>query len=238
MPRFYLPQLLAINDTLSLPLNIVRHIQVLRLNPPQNIILFNGDGYDYRATLTEVGKRYATSQILERTSNNNESPLFITLTQALSSGERMDFTLQKSVELGVNCIQPIISERSTRLPHERAEKRLQRWQDIVIAACEQSGRAIIPQVLPIKHLTEHLQQLPSDQTHLLMSLNHSQRLNQIPPTKKINLLIGSEGGWSDKEEQAILSAGAQAISLGKRILRTETASLATIAIIQNLWGDF
>ena len=239
MPRFYLPAPLAPHTTFSLPDNIVRHIHVLRLNTGDNITLFNGTGSDFDATLQTIGKRHAECHIHAQRQPENESPLAITLVQAVSSGERMDFTLQKSVELGVRAIQPIISERCVvRLSGERADKRVQRWQDIVIAACEQSGRSIVPTVLPIVSFSDYLRQMPPE-LHLMMSLRRATTLRDIAPApQSLRLMIGPEGGWTPAEEQAAQAAGVHAITLGKRVLRTETASLAAMAAMQVLWGDF
>ena len=239
MPRFYLPTALAPHTTLNLPDNIIRHIHVLRLNAGDSITLFNGTGNDFAATLQTIGKRHAECHIHAQRQPENESPLAITLVQAISSGERMDFTLQKSVELGVRAIQPIISERCVvRLSGERADKRVQRWQDIVIAACEQSGRSIVPTVLPSVSFSDYLRQMPPE-LHLMMSLRRATTLRDIAPAPQtLRLMIGPEGGWTPAEEQATLEAGVQTITLGKRVLRTETASLAVLAAMQVLWGDF
>lgn len=239
MPRFYLPTALAPHTTLNLPDNIIRHIHVLRLNAGDSITLFNGTGNDFDATLQAIGKRHAECHIHAQRQPENESPLAITLVQAISSGERMDFTLQKSVELGVRAIQPIISERCVvRLSGERAEKRVQRWQDIVIAACEQSGRSIVPTVLPIVSFSDYLRQMPPE-LHLMMSLRRATTLRDIAPApQSLRLMIGPEGGWTPAEEQAALDAGVQTITLGKRVLRTETAAMAAMAAMQVLWGDF
>ena len=239
MPRFYLPTPLALQTTFSLPENIVRHIHVLRLNTGDGITLFNGTGSDFDATLQAIGKRHAECHIHAQRQPENESPLAITLVQAISSGERMDFTLQKSVELGVHAIQPMISERCVvRLSGDRAEKRVQRWQDIVIAACEQSGRSIVPTVQPIVSFADYLRQMPPE-LHLMMSLRRAQALRDIAPVPQtLRLMIGPEGGWTPAEEQAALAAGVQTITLGKRVLRTETAAMAAMAAMQVLWGDF
>ena len=239
MPRFYLPAPLAPHTTFSLPDNIVRHIHVLRLNAGDAITLFNGTGSDFDATLQEVGKRHAECHITAQRQPENESPLAITLVQAISSGERMDFTLQKSVELGVRAICPIISERCVvRLSGERADKRVQRWQDIVIAACEQSGRSIVPTVQPSVSFSDYLRQMPPE-LHLMMSLRRTTTLHDIAPAPQtLRLMIGPEGGWTPAEEQAALEAGVQTITLGKRVLRTETAAMAAMAAMQVLWGDF
>ena len=240
MPRFYLPTALAPHTTLNLPDNIIRHIHVLRLNAGDSITLFNGTGNDFDATLQEIGKRHAQCHITAQRQPENESRLQITLIQAISSGERMDFTLQKSVELGVRAICPIISERCVvRLSGERADKRVQRWQDIAIAACEQSGRSIVPTVQPIVSFADYLRQMPRHELHLMMSLHRATTLRDIAPApQSLRLMIGPEGGWTPAEEQTALAAGVQTITLGKRVLRTETAAMAAMAAMQVLWGDF
>ena len=207
MPRFYLPTALAPHTTLNLPDNIIRHIHVLRLNAGDSITLFNGTGNDFAATLQTIGKRHAECHIHAQRQPENESPLAITLVQAVSSGER-------------------------------ADKRVQRWQDIVIAACEQSGRSIVPTVQPIVSFSDYLRQMPPE-LHLMMSLRRATTLRDITPAPQtLRLMIGPEGGWTPAEEQAALEAGVQTITLGKRVLRTETASLAVLAAMQVLWGDF
>lgn len=240
MPRFYLPENLSVGQTVALPDNIVRHLNVLRVRPNENITLFDGKGKAHAARLTVLEKRRAEAEILHEDTTDNESPLNITLIQSISSGDRMDFTLQKSVELGVTAIQPVISERCiVRLDGERAAKRLARWQEIVISACEQSGRNTVPPVLPIIGYREALDKMPSESTKLIMSINRARKLGDIrQPSGAIVFMVGPEGGWTEQEEQQAFEAGFQAVTLGKRILRTETAPLAAIAAMQTLWGDF
>lgn len=240
MPRFHLPENLSVGQTVALPDNIVRHLNVLRVRPNENITLFNGKGKAHAARLTVLEKRRAGAEILHEETADAESPLNITLIQSISSGERMDFTLQKSVELGVTAIQPVISERCiVRLDGERAAKRLARWQEIVISACEQSGRNTVPPVLPIIGYREALDKMPSESTKLIMSINRARKLGDIrQPSGAIVFMVGPEGGWTEQEEQQAFDAGFQAVTLGKRILRTETAPLAAIAAMQTLWGDF
>lgn len=240
MPRFYLPENLSVGQTVALPDNIVRHLNVLRVRPNENITLFDGKGKAHAARLTVLEKRRAEAEILHEDTTDNESPLNITLIQSISSGDRMDFTLQKSVELGVTAIQPVISERCiVRLDGERAAKRLARWQEIVISACEQSGRNTVPPVLPIIGYREALDKMPSESTRLIMSINRARKLGDIrQPSGAIVFMVGPEGGWTEQEEQQAFEAGFQAVTLSKRILRTETAALAALAAMQTLWGDF
>ncbi|HEZ2112090.1 TPA: 16S rRNA (uracil(1498)-N(3))-methyltransferase [Neisseria meningitidis] len=240
MPRFHLPENLSVGQTVALPDNIVRHLNVLRVRPNENITLFDGKGKAHAARLSFLEKRRAEAEILHEDTTDNESPLNITLIQSISSGDRMDFTLQKSVELGVTAIQPVISERCiVRLDGERAAKRLARWQEIVISACEQSGRNTVPPVLPIIGYREALDKMPSESTKLIMSINRARKLGDIHhPSGAIVFMVGPEGGWTEQEEQQAFDAGFQAVTLGKRILRTETAALAALAAMQTLWGDF
>lgn len=240
MPRFYVDFALSPDSVVELPDNVVRHLNVLRVKNTEEIVLFNGNGKAYPALPEVLEKRRASVRIVREEATDNESPLNITLGQAVSAAERMDFTLQKSVELGVAEIRPVISERCVvRLSGERAEKRVARWQEIVVSACEQSGRNIVPKVLPLTTYAQSLQQLPQETTKLLMSLNRAQKLSDVQPQSgKVVFMVGPEGGWTEKEEQQAFDAGFQSVTLGKRVLRTETASLAAIAAMQTLWGDF
>ena len=240
MPRFYVDFALSPDSVVELPDNVVRHLNVLRVKNTEEIVLFNGNGKSYPALPEVLEKRHASVRILREEATDNESPLNITLVQAVSAAERMDFTLQKSVELGVAEIRPVISERCVvRLSGERAEKRVARWQEIVVSACEQSGRNIVPKVLPLTTYAQALQQLPQETTKLLMSLNRAQKLSDVrPQSGKVVFMVGPEGGWTEKEEQQAFDAGFQSVTLGQRVLRTETASLAAIAAMQTLWGDF
>ena len=240
MPRFYVDFALSPDSVVELPDNVVRHLNVLRVKNTEEIVLFNGNGKSYPALPEVLEKRRASVRILREEATDNESPLNITLVQAVSAAERMDFTLQKSVELGVAEIRPVISERCVvRLSGERAEKRVARWQEIVVSACEQSGRNIVPKVLPLTTYAQALQQLPQETAKLLMSLNRAQKLSDVRlQSGEVVFMVGPEGGWTEKEEQQAFDAGFQSVTLGKRVLRTETASLAAIAAMQTLWGDF
>lgn len=240
MPRFYVDFALSPDSVVELPDNVVRHLNVLRVKNTEEIVLFNGNGKAYPALPEVLEKRRASVRILREEATDNESPLNITLVQAVSAADRMDFTLQKSVELGVAEIRPVISERCVvRLSGERAEKRVARWQEIVVSACEQSGRNIVPKVLPLTTYAQALQQLPQETAKLLMSLNRAQKLSDVQPQSgKVVFMVGPEGGWTEQEEQQAFDAGFQSVTLGKRVLRTETASLAAIAAMQTLWGDF
>lgn len=239
MSRFFVAAELLPKQIMCLPDNVVRHLNVLRVRVGETLTLFNGNGCEYAAQLVLLEKRKAMVEVLSETPVNQESPLHITLIQAVSSGERMDFTLQKGVELGVNVFIPVLSERSVvRLSGERAEKRVERWQEIVVSACEQCGRNVLPEVQAIQPYGQALRHLPPADIKVLMSLNQPHSLHDLALPQNVVLMAGPEGGWTAAEEAQAFAAGFQAIKLGKRVLRTETAALAAVAAMQTLWGDF
>ncbi|MBP6346370.1 16S rRNA (uracil(1498)-N(3))-methyltransferase [Neisseriaceae bacterium CLB008] len=241
MPRFYCLFPIEVAHTYPLPDAVVRHIQVRRLQVGDTLELFNGDGHAYAGTLTHLDKKNASVHIDTKLATHNESPLEITLIQAISSGDRMDFTLQKCVELGVKHFLPVISERSVvRLQGDRAQKRVERWQEIVISACEQCGRTTVPTVMPIipfKELGQH--PFERDALKFILSIAKNQGLKAIQPTTTtFYLLAGPEGGLTEAEEDAAFALGFQPITLGPRVLRTETAAMCAVSAMQLLWGDF
>jgi len=245
-PRFFSAENLVTGLPVKLADNAAAHAtRVLRLNVGDAITLFNGNGFDYACELLSVKKNEVLAQVNASKAIENESPLHITLLQGISSGDRMDYTIQKAVELGVSCIQPISTERSVvKLTRERAHKRIEHWQNVVISACEQCGRAKIPSVLTPIDLLSWLANNPHDNAaRILLNPVGAKRLVELPsPTKNIQasiqLLIGAEGGLTNTEIKAALDHGFQSILLGPRILRTETAALTAISAIQALWGDF
>jgi 16S rRNA (uracil1498-N3)-methyltransferase len=240
-PRFFCDAKLAPGAQLDLPENAARHAQrVLRLKAGDRVTLFNGDGHDYACELLRVAKEGVSAKISEQLPVERESPLYVTLAQCISSGDRMDLTLQKSVELGIAKIQPLAAERSVvKLSGERAEKRVQHWQNVVIAACEQSGRAVVPEVLPPLPLTTWLAKVQAFELKLMLNPFTDRRLHDLAkPSGPICLLIGCEGGFAPSEKTAALHSGFIDVRLGDRILRTETAGLAALAALQTLWGDF
>ena len=251
--RFYSPEHLQIGASVKLSDNAAAHAtRVLRLEISDEIVLFNGDGNDYICAISSIKKNETLAIVNSFVKITNESPLNITLLQGISSGDRMDYTIQKAVELGVTAIVPIITTRSVvKLSNERAEKRLAHWQGVVHAACEQSGRAIIPQVAAPISLSAWLATTPSPfmgegwgegkspPTRILLNPIGALRLAELPkPTGNIELLIGAEGGLSQSEIDTALSQRFQSVVLGARILRTETAALTAIAAMQTIWGDF
>lgn len=243
-PRIYQNQQWDINQTITLNDDAFGHtIRVLRLKDGDHITLFNGlkfnDCYgEYEAELVNVSKKSAQAIIHGFTPVVNESPVNIHLGQVISRGDRMDFTLQKSVELGVNNITPLFSERcGVKISTERLQKKVDQWQKIVISACEQSGRCIVPHVNDAIHMSEWLEQATSAlKLNLHPKAQHS--IISLPNTNdRIRLLIGPEGGLSDDE---ILQAKDQQfvdVLLGPRVLRTETAALTAITAIQCRYGD-
>lgn len=240
--RFFTDSPLALNTDVQLSENAAAHAtRALRLNVGDNAIIFNGDGFDYECTLTSIKKNAVTVTIIDAKPISKESPLNITLLQGISSGDRMDFTIQKAVELGVRQIQPINSQRSVvKLTHDRAEKRVEHWQNVAVSACEQSGRAFVPKVLPPLTLDGWLSQNPYNNTvRILLNPVGAKRLAEIQkPDAAIELLIGAEGGLSQGEIDLATAQSFQSIVLGPRILRTETAALTAISVMQSLWGDF
>ncbi len=244
--RFYCPEKLELGAIVNLPESAAIHAaRVLRMVVGDQAILFNGDGHDYTCDLTLVKKNEVLAKVNSSIAINNESPLNITLLQGISSGDRMDYTIQKAVELGVNYIQPIATERSlVKLNQERAAKRLAHWQNVVHSACEQSGRAVVPQIAEPKSLIHWLAENPhQNQCRILLNPIGAKRLAQLEKpnletSHEIQLLIGAEGGLSPNEIEAASKNGFQSIILGPRILRTETAALAAIASMHSVWGDF
>ncbi|MEQ1767267.1 MAG: 16S rRNA (uracil(1498)-N(3))-methyltransferase [Methylotenera sp.] len=240
--RFHSPEKLREGSTVKLSDNAAIHAaKVMRLSVGDKFVLFDGSGFDFECELTSVQKNATLAQVLSAFEVNTESPLNITLLQGISSGDRMDYSIQKAVELGVKAIQPIATERSlVKLSAERAEKRLEHWQNIVISACEQCGRAFIPQVLAPKTLANWLSiNAQSKATRILLNPVGAKRIAELTkPSGEIQLLIGAEGGLSQSEINLALSQGFQSVILGPRILRTETAGPTSIASFQALWGDF
>jgi len=239
-PRIYQPFELDEGNTIELDADAFGHvIRVLRMSAGDEITLFNGrSNNEYAATLENVTKKSASAKIKSVSSVDNESPLNIHLGQAISRGDRMDFTLQKSVELGVNSITPLFTERcGVKLSAERLEKKRLQWQKIVVSACEQSGRCIVPEVKKPEHLEDWLKQETSAlKINLHPRAEHS--IISLPfENQKVRLLIGPEGGLSDEEIRSATNNGFHNVLLGPRVLRTETAALTAITALQCRYGD-
>lgn len=240
--RFHHQDALRIAATVKLNDNAATHAtRVLRLNVNDEIVLFDGSGSDYHCQITSIKKNEVLAQVKSSIPIHNESPLNITLLQGISSGDRMDYTIQKAVELGVNRIIPIKTERSVvKLSSERAEKRLEHWTNVAISACEQSGRATIPVIESPTSLASWLSSNPTlKQLRITLDPTAMQGLNDLQePQGEVQLLIGAEGGLSKDEIALAAQHGFIGVQLGKRILRTETAPLAAMAAMQLLWGDY
>ena len=216
-------------------------IRVLRLRQGEPVCLFNGDGHEYAGRISQISKQSVEVALTRKSSPARESPFPILLAQGISAGEKMDYTLQKAVELGVTNIQPIAAARSVvKLKDDRAEKRVQHWQQVAISACEQCGRNMVPRVAAVAALPNWLAELDHTTiTRLILSPTATVRLRSLPPPEgPVALLIGPEGGLTTEEIEMAQRHGFSAVSLGPRILRTETAALATLAAMQALWGDF
>ena len=242
MPRFYSPPPLPLSGTFDLPPDAAHHAsRVLRLRVGDAVEIFDGIGNECRGLIADLsGKRVSVSEITA-TGIKRESPLHVVLAQALSGSEKMDWIIQKSTELGVTEIQPLATERSVaKLPTERAQKRLEHWQQIAISACEQCGRNVLPGIHAPLDIMEWLRQTKSipDAKYILLPGSAASLHDQAKPRGKAVLLIGAEGGFSQAESAAALQCGYIPIRLGARVMRTETAAIAGLAVLQSLWGDF
>lgn len=216
-------------------------VRVLRGAVGDQCVLFNGDSTDYTARIIAIGKRDVRVEIIGANQPANESTLPITLLQSLARGEKMDLVLQKATELGVAGFVPVASERSeVRLDGDRVDRRVAHWRNVVIAACEQSGRASVPSVATPVALPQALQTLEPASTRLLLDpvATLAAADLDLDASRHVVLAIGPEGGWSPRDRSALVGAGFQGLRLGPRILRTETAGIAAIAALQALHGDF
>ncbi len=240
--RFYQQSEMIIGNELELSTTNHRHaVQVLRLKLEQTLILFNGEGGEYHAKLIDSSKR--SSRVILESFNpiNRESHLSTTLVLAMIKPEKMDYAIQKSVELGVSSIQPIYTKRSViNIKANRLDKKMQHWRGIIIAACEQSGRTKLPELRePLKLESFLNSNISTNQETACIAMlpgNHP-KIHELKNRKSISLLIGPEGGFTDDEETTMLQKGVSPISFGPRILRAETAVVAGLTTCQQLWGD-
>jgi len=242
LSRVYIEAALAPGQRLRLPETASGHLlRVLRLREGDACVLFNGDGHDYPAKIVHAGKREGEVEITASGLVQTESPLALWLVQGLARGEKMDLILQKATELGVSGIIPVTSERSeVKLDAARAEKRLAHWRQVIIGACEQSGRARLPGICPPLPLAQCLSQLPQTGARWRLDLDAVKSLQEIPrpAALPVVLAIGPEGGWSPRDRHILAGLDFVGLRLGPRILRTETAGLAAIAVMQMRFGDF
>ncbi|MBC7006245.1 16S rRNA (uracil(1498)-N(3))-methyltransferase [Photobacterium sp. BZF1] len=239
IPRIYHPELLPNSGIVMLSDDAANHVgRVMRMQAGQEVLLFDGSNAEFPAVITNASKKSVEVEIQARNESSVESPLDIHLGQVVSRGEKMEFTIQKSVELGVNTITPLISERcGVKLNADRFEKKLQQWQKIAISACEQCGRNTVPEIRPIMKLEDWCaEQYDGLKLNLHPRANYS--INTLPaPVSKVRLLIGPEGGLSAEEISMTEEFKFDEILLGPRVLRTETAAMTAITALQVRFGD-
>ncbi|EGQ7959647.1 16S rRNA (uracil(1498)-N(3))-methyltransferase [Vibrio parahaemolyticus] len=239
IPRIYHPETIHQLGTIALSEDAAGHIgRVLRMKEGQEVLLFDGSGAEFPAVISEVSKKNVLVDVTERVESNIESPLDLHLGQVISRGDKMEFTIQKSVELGVNTITPLISERcGVKLDQKRFEKKLAQWQKIAISACEQCGRNVVPEIRPIMSLEQWCQE-EYDGLKLNLHPRAKYSINTLPtPVEKVRLLIGPEGGLSSEEIDMTREHQFEETLLGPRVLRTETAALTAITALQVRFGD-
>jgi len=234
--RFYTAIELLENSSLDLPPDAAHHCaQVLRYKIGDALTIFNGDGFDYHAQIEQIEKKKCRVKISQRYHPKNESPLKIHLVQGIARGDKMDLIIQKSIELGVTEITPLFSERcNVKLDGKRLDKKLNHWKNVIISACEQSGRAVIP-ALNAPLAVEQLNSIQDDLIYLEPTATQS--IKEIAIENSATLVIGPEGGFSEKDLQKLNSVNAHGVTIGPRILRTETAGLSAVSILQSLFGD-
>ena len=240
IPRIYTDTPLQAGAEAQLDDKAAQHIgRVLRMQPGQVLSLFNGDGQDYPALIASASKKNVTVQVEQPTANSSESALEIVLGQTLSKGDRMDYAVQKATEMGVTRIVPLSTERcDVRLKGDREDKRLSHWRSVAISAAEQCGRARVPDILPVMNITEWLEYSRRCEVRLVLHHRTEQSLDSLAKPNSVALMIGPEGGLSADEIAQAEKSGFLPVALGPRVLRTETAPVAAIALCQWLWGDF
>ena len=239
IPRIYTPQALELDQCLALEESASRHLaKVLRMTAGRELTLFNGQGGEYTAIIQDVGKKVTQVTITKHNSINRESSLHSHLAIGLSRGDRMDWVLQKACELGITQISPLFTERTeVKLAGPRLDKKHQHWQQILISACEQCQRNTLPILNSPQPLNQFLDQAPDGEKWVLHHRD-SKGLDASQEVSQACLLIGPEGGLSDVEIEQAKAAGFAPLTLGPRVMRTETAPLAALSLLQHLWGDF
>ena len=238
IPRIYTTAPIAANSDVELESGPSRHLsRVLRMKVGDRLVLFDGGGGQYPASITAIDRKSVVAATGDFDAVELESALHLQLGIAISRGERMDWVVQKATELGVTSIAPLLSKRTgLRLDPERAGKKLRHWQQIAISACEQCGRNRPPQILPLQEIEQWLQGVNA-QVRLVLHPTADNTCPESPAPASVALLVGPEGGFSEEEIVNAEQAGFASLQLGPRVLRTETAPLAAIAILQARWGD-
>jgi 16S rRNA (uracil1498-N3)-methyltransferase len=239
IPRIFTPQALTPDSTLVLAEAQSHYLsKVLRMQAGRELILFNGEGGEYSAEISAVHKKHVDVSVKEFSADNRQSHLQLELAIGVSRGERMDWVLQKATELGVTKITPLMTERTeVKLGGERADKKMEHWQQILISACEQCQRNLLPELSEPKCFSDWISECDAE---LKFVLHHrdNQGLPQNKTTQSVALLIGPEGGLDDNEITQAIAQKFSPLTLGPRVLRTETAPVAAISLVQYLWGDF
>ncbi len=239
MPRIHVDIELSAGAECVLPIIAARHVRdVLRLERDAELVLFNGHGGEFEARLLAVSRGEVRAVLGPWRAGIVESPLAVTLVQSISRGERMDYTIQKAVELGVRHIVPVTSSRTVvRLDPAREEKRLDHWRGIVRHAAEQSGRSVLPSIDTVLSLSAWLATAASLRAYLLDPFAADSLAAQSTSANEVAIVAGPEGGFSSDEREQMAHAGVIPVRLGPRILRTETAALCALTIMQARWGD-
>lgn len=234
-PRFFVPPPLRAGDLCALPPGPARHVQVLRLQPGDDITLFDGGGGEWRARIDRIGRSEVMVNPIEHVDTNRELPFEVTLAMGMPANDRMDSVVEKATELGVAGIQPLVCERSVlRLSGERADKKVAHWQAVAASASEQCGRTRVPTLHPVRAFSPWLAGLSPDRAEhrQVLSLREDRCWDVIAATgQRLLFLSGPEGGLSEAEEQSALQAGFEPASLGPRVLRADTAPLAVLAAL-------
>lgn len=237
IPRIYLNESIDVGLTIELSIEAHRHVvNVLRLREADKLILFNGEGKEFLSKIIQIEKKKSTIFIEQEQTNLTNSPLEIELGLSLIKNDKLDFAIQKSVELGVSSITPLAADRSTiKLDSKREIKRQAHWQGIIQSACEQSGRNYLPTLNPMHSIEDWL--CTSTTPGIIFEPTATIALSKINITDKVRIIIGPEGGFTEKEIQIITQTGFNKVKLGPRVLRAETAALTAITSLQLLWGD-
>lgn len=238
--RIYQPGDYQLGQTIALSETAAQHVGVvLRLNVGTKITLFRGDNYEFDAIISSVQKKHIQVTIKSKLLVNRESPRVIHLAQSIAKGDKMEWIIQKAVELGVASITPLLTERCVvRLDEQRLEKKYQQWQAIAISACEQCGRNQLPTIYPACSFEQYLQTCPAEYKWILSPEAHESWPTLSNDSAELALLIGPEGGFSQQEITLAHKHQIQSIRLGPRILRTETAAVSALGVLQMLYGDF